>query len=66
VTHAARGSAAPTKNTNGLLRQYFPQRSDLAPFSPHDLDTVAAELNGRPRQTLGWMTPSQTLDQAMR
>jgi IS30 family transposase len=54
------------ENTNGLLRQYFPKRSDLAPFSQHDLDTVAAELNGRPRQTLGWMTPSQAFDQALR
>jgi IS30 family transposase len=51
------------ESTNGLLRQYFPKRSDLAPFSQHDLDAVAAELNGR---TLGWMTPSQTLDQALR
>jgi len=54
------------ENTNGLLRQYFPKRSDLAPYSQHDLDAVAAELNGRPRQTLGWMTPSQALDQALR
>jgi hypothetical protein len=52
------------ENTNGLLRQYLPKRSDLAPFSQHDLDAVAAELNGRPRQTLGWMTPSEALDQA--
>jgi IS30 family transposase len=50
------------ENTNGLLRQYFPKRSDLAPFSQADLDAVAAELNGRPRQTLGWKTPSQALD----
>ena len=54
------------ENTNGLLRQYFPKRSDLAPFTQHDLDHVAAELNGRPRQTLGWMTPSQALDQLLR
>jgi transposase, IS30 family len=54
------------ENTNGLLRQYFPKRSDLAPFSQHDLDAVAAELNERPRQTLGWMTPSQALDKALR
>jgi IS30 family transposase len=54
------------ENTNGLLRQYFPKRSDLAPFSQHDLDAIAAELNKRPRQTLGWMTPSQALDQALR
>ena len=54
------------ENTNGLLRQYFPKRSDLKPFSQADLDAVAAELNDRPRQTLGWKSPSQTLDQALR
>ncbi len=54
------------ENTNGLLRQYFPKRSDLAPFSQDDLDHVAAELNGRPRQTLGWLSPSQVLDAALR
>jgi transposase, IS30 family len=53
------------ENTNGLLRQYFPKRRPL----PHDqagLDAIAAELNGRPRQTLGWKTPSEVLDQALR
>jgi IS30 family transposase len=54
------------ENTNGLLCQYFPKRSDLAPLSQHDLDTVAAELNDRPRQTPGWLSPSQTLDEALR
>ena len=54
------------ENTNGLLRQYFPKRSDLAPFSQHDLDLIAAELNERPRQTLGWMSPSQALNQLLR
>ena len=47
------------ENTNGLLRQYFPKRSDLKPFSQADLDAVAAELNDRPRQTLGFKSPSQ-------
>ena len=31
-----------------------------------DLDDVAAELNDRPRQTLGWKTPCQALDEALR
>jgi IS30 family transposase len=53
------------ENTNGLLRQYFPKRKTLRP-SQTELDVVAAELNGRPRQTLGWRTPSQALDQALR
>jgi IS30 family transposase len=54
------------ENTNGLLRQYFPKRTEIAHYTQADLDDVAAELNGRPRQTLGWMTPSQALDAALR
>lgn len=49
------------ENTNGLLRQYFPKATSLARFTQADLDAVAIELNDRPRQTLGWMTPSEKL-----
>lgn len=45
-------------NTNGLLRQYLPRKMDLLQVSQARLDAIADELNGRPRQTLGWMTPS--------
>jgi IS30 family transposase len=53
------------ENTNGLLRQYFPKRSDLKIHTQADLDAVADELNGRPRQTLHWKSPSQALDEAV-
>ncbi len=51
------------ENTNGLLRQYFPKRTSVAVSEVH-LDAVAAELNARPRATLGWMTPAEKLCRA--
>jgi IS30 family transposase len=53
------------ENTNGLLRQYFPKGTNLAMHSAAHLAAVAAELNGRPRKTLGWQTPAQALDQLL-
>ena len=49
------------ENTNGLLRQWMPKGTDLTIHTEADLDAIAYKLNNRPRQTLGWMKPSQAL-----
>jgi IS30 family transposase len=51
------------ENTNGLLRQYFPKGVDLSSATQQHVDRVADELNGRPRQTLKGMTPSEAFNQ---
>jgi IS30 family transposase len=54
------------ENTNGLLRQYFPKGSDLSVHPAEELQRVQDRLNNRPRKTLGWRTPAEVFNDAMR
>jgi IS30 family transposase len=53
------------ENTNGLLRQYFAKGTDLSVFPKDYLDFVAAQLNRRPRKTLGWKRPAVALNELL-
>ncbi len=50
------------ENTNGLLRQYFPKKTDLSQFTPDQVQAAVDELNNRPRQVLGWKTAREVFD----
>lgn len=51
------------ENTNGLLRQYFPKGEPLDEFSQTELNSVARRLNERPRKTLDFKTPAESLSE---
>jgi IS30 family transposase len=48
------------ENTNGLVRQYLPRRTDLSGYSQRDLNRVAREMNMRPRKALGYSSPAES------
>jgi IS30 family transposase len=47
------------EHMNGLLRQYFPKRTDLNLISVEQVRAVDVEMNGRPRKVLNWRTPAE-------
>jgi IS30 family transposase len=53
------------ENTNGLLRQYLPKKSDLSLWNQEQLNEIALRLNQRPRKTLSFRTPAEVLSSSV-
>ena len=47
------------ENTNGLLRQYFPKKTDCRLVNENEINKAMDKLNNRPRKTLGYKTPNE-------
>lgn len=50
------------ENTNGLIRQYIPKKTDFNDFSDEYVRNVQNKLNNRPRKTLGFLSPIEYLN----
>jgi IS30 family transposase len=53
------------ENTNGLIRWYFPKRTDFATISDDTIKAVENALNNRPRKRLGWKTPLEAFNESV-
>ena len=53
------------ENTNGLIRQYFPKGTRFTDVTDEEVRAMQDQLNGRPRETLGWRTPAERLQELL-
>lgn len=53
------------ENTNGLIRDYFPKKTDFTIITEEELSFVEGELNNRPRKRLNWKTPLEVISVAL-
>jgi IS30 family transposase len=53
------------ENTNGLIREYFPKKTDFTQVSEEEIRKVEYILNTRPRKRLGWRTPLEVMGVAL-
>jgi len=54
------------ENANMLLRGYLPKRHNIQNLTQDELESIAKELNDRPRKRLGYYTPNERYHQLLR
>ena len=53
------------ENTNGLIRDYFPKGTDFTKVTDEEVREMQDQLNGRPRETLGWQSPAEAFSELL-
>lgn len=59
------GERGTNENTNGLIRDYFPKKTDFNTITNEQLYQVENLLNNRPRKRLGWLTPLEVFSKEL-
>jgi len=49
------------ENTNGLVRRYYPKKTDFSNVTEEQLEQLQNHLNNRPRKVLGYYTPNEMM-----
>ncbi|MDB9754656.1 hypothetical protein OAB20_00005, partial [Winogradskyella sp.] len=53
------------ENLNGLIRQYFPKKSDFSLISDQEIKRIETKLNNRPRKRFNFDTPLEMMDKLL-
>lgn len=53
------------ENLNGLIRQYFPKKSDFSLISDKEIKRIETKLNNRPRKRFNFDTPLEMMDKLL-
>lgn len=59
------GERGTNENTNGLIRDFFPKKTDFTRVSEEQLQFVENNLNNRPRKRLNWLTPLEAFEKEL-
>jgi len=58
----ARPYRGANENLNGLIRQYFPKRTDFKTVTEQQIMDIEKKINNRPRKRFNFKTPQQVMD----